>query len=251
MKIPLLALIITTPFLGDYNLQKPVETIRYKSSDGLEIAADLYIKHPKTAPFIVLFHQASWSRGEYREIAPRLNSLGFNCMAVDLRSGGSINDVSNITRQNAMKTMKSTTFADVIPDMMASLDYAKKHLAEGKILIWGSSHSAALALKLAGDHKDKINAVVAFSPGEYFAAMGKPRDYISSSATHISQPAFISSARDEKNNWWGIYVSIPSDHKTYFLPEETAGNHGSRSLWSKYLGAEEYWKALEEFLASI
>lgn len=69
------------------------KTITFPSKDGLTLTADLYIMHDKSAPFIVLFHQARWSRGEYEEIAPRLNMMGFNCMAVDLRSGGQVNGV--------------------------------------------------------------------------------------------------------------------------------------------------------------
>lgn len=226
------------------------ETIRFKSNDGLEMAAELYLSHPKSALFIILFHQANWSRGEYAEIAPRLNSMGYNCMAVDLRSGGSINDIPNITRQNALKAMKETQYVDAIPDMLAAIDYARKNYAHGKLVVWGSSYSAALGLKLCGDNRDKIDAVVAFSPGEYFSSQGKARDYITSSAINITQPAFISSARDEKNNWWGIYVAIPSDRKQYFLPE-SVGNHGSRALWSQYSDAKGYWKSVSEFLASI
>lgn len=226
------------------------ETIRFKSEDGLEMAADLYFNHPKTAPFIVLFHQANWSRGEYAEIAPRLNSMGYNCMAVDLRSGNSVNDVSNITKQNALKAMKETQYVDAIPDMLAAVDYAIKNYAQGKLIAWGSSYSASLALKLCGDYKDKIDAVLAFSPGEYFTSQGKARDYITSSATNITQPAFIASARDEKNNWWGIYVAIPSGKKTYFLPQ-SVGNHGAKALWSKYPDADSYWKAVSDFLTSI
>lgn len=226
------------------------ETIRFKSADGLEVTADLYMNHPESAPFIILFHQANWSRGEYLEIAPKLNGMGYNCLAVDLRSGGSVNDVQNITRQNALKAMKETQYVDAIPDMTAAIDYAHEHFAKGKLIIWGSSYSAALVLKLAAERKDRVDAVLAFSPGEYFASQGKPRDYITSSAVNISQPAFITSARDEKNNWWGMYVAIPSDHKQYFLPK-TAGNHGSRALWSKYPDSLDYWEAVTEFLKSI
>lgn len=226
------------------------ETVHFKSTDGLEVAGDLYWSHPSTAPFIILFHQANWSRGEYLEIAPKLNSMGYNVLAVDLRSGGSVNDIQNITRQNALKAMKETQYIDALPDMMAAISYAKNNFAEGKLIIWGSSYSAALALKLAGDMKEDVDAVIAFSPGEYFTSQGKARDYIASSAINITQPAFVTSGRDEKNNWWGIYVTIPSDNKEFYLPE-TAGNHGSRALWSKYSDSKGYWQAVTAFLASI
>ena len=86
------------------------DTITFKSKDGVVITADLYMAHNKTAPFILLFHQAGWSRGEYLEIAPRLNEMGFNCMAVDLRSGNEINNVKNMTKVSAEKMQKGTSY---------------------------------------------------------------------------------------------------------------------------------------------
>lgn len=226
------------------------ETVYFTARDGLKVAAELYMSHPKTAPFIVLFHQANWSRGEYQEIAPELNKLGFNCLAVDLRSGGAVNGVKNITKQNALKEMKETQYVNAIPDMQAAIKFATKNYANSKLLIWGSSYSSALSLKLAGDLGDEISAVLAFSPGEYFVSQGKARDFITSSAGKISQPVFVTSARDEKNTWWGIYVAIPSDKKKYFLPV-TSGNHGSRALWSKFSDSKDYWTAVKSFLESL
>ena len=35
-----------------------------------------------------------------------------------------------------------------------------------KVIIWGSSYSSALALKIAGDGRVKVDAVLSFAPGE-------------------------------------------------------------------------------------
>jgi len=236
--------------VGFINSALATKTIYFKAKDGVEVAADLYLTHPISAPFIILFHQANWSRGEYKEIAPRLNNMGYNCMAVDLRSGGSINDVNNITKQNAIKGMKETNYVNALPDMEAAIKHAKDNFVEGKLIVWGSSYSAALSIKLAGDTLKPIDAVLAFSPGEYFASQGKPRDYVTSGAININKPIFITSAKGEKNAWWGIYVAIPAERKTYYLPE-TMGNHGSKALWSKFSDAEDYWKEVDRFLSSI
>ncbi|MEM6525979.1 MAG: dienelactone hydrolase family protein [Bacteroidota bacterium] len=230
--------------------QANAETIYFTSEDGLKVAGELYMPHPETAPFIILFHQANWSRGEYNEIAPELNKLGFNCLAVDLRSGDEVNGVKNITKQNALRGMKETQYVNAIPDMKAAIKFASDTYSKGKLIIWGSSYSSALSLKLAGDLGNSISAVLAFSPGEYFVSQGKPRDFITSSAGNITQPVFVTSSRDEKNTWWGIYVAIPSDNKQYFLPK-TSGNHGSRALWSKFSDSPNYWSAVTKFLKSI
>jgi len=223
------------------------DQVTFKAPDGVSVVADLYILHADTVPFIVLFHQAGWSRGEYLEIAPKLNQLGFNCMAVDLRSGKKVNGVENKTNINARKLMKETKYADALPDIAAAVAHAKSYLGKGKLIIWGSSYSAALVLKFAGENPQKIDGVLAFSPGEYFKSMGKPGDWIQSSASNIQCPTFITSSRVEKNSWWKIYEAIVVKTKTYFLPTGS-GNHGSRALWLKFPDNKGYWQAVEQFL---
>jgi dienelactone hydrolase len=224
--------------------------INFQSEDGVEISADLYMIHPETAPFIVLFHQANWSRGEYNEIAPKLNAMGYNCLAVDLRSGGMINNVTNITKLNATKAMKSTQYVDALADMSSAVNYARENFATDKLIIWGSSYSSSLSLVLAAEMEEQIDAVLAFSPGEYFSSQGKPRNYVTTTAGEISQPVFIASARSEKGSWWGIYISMVSEKKIYYLPN-SVGNHGSKALWEQYPDSNGYWEAVTDFLKSI
>ena len=223
------------------------EKITFKASDGLEITADLYMTDSVNRPFIILFHQAGWSRGEYNEIAPKLNKMGYNCLAVDQRSGGKVNDVINETHQRAEKLKLGTTYVDAEVDINSAIEYVKKKYTKAKkLIIWGSSYSSALVLKITGDRSD-VDAVLSFAPGEYFEDMGKPADYISQSAKNITVPVFITSMKAEKPNWWNIYELIPSIGKDYFIPE-TAGQHGSRALWERFPEHKNYWKAVTAFL---
>ncbi|MDN5210695.1 alpha/beta hydrolase [Fulvivirgaceae bacterium BMA12] len=226
------------------------ETITIKADDGVEITADLYLAHDKNAPFIVLFHQAGWSRGEYLEIAPKLNAMGFNCLAVDQRSGGAVNGLKNQTHLSAIELGKKTTYLDALPDMIKAINYCREHYAKGKLLIWGSSYSSSLVIKIAGDHSGLIDGALAFAPGEYFSRFGKSKNFIAQSAGRIDKPVFITSAKNEKNNWWAIYQAIPSADKVYFLPE-TNGNHGSRALWEKFGDHLDYWNSVKDFLNKI
>lgn len=223
---------------------------KIKSGDGIEISADLYQMHPDTADFIVLFHQAGWSRGEYQEIAPKLNARGYNCLAVDQRSGNTVNGVNNITYKNATSAMKETKYLDAYQDIEAVITHVRQNYAKGRVIIWGSSYSSSLVLRYAGEHGDMIDGALAFSPGEYFKAFGKPADYIQSFAATIDDPVFITSARNEKGNWWSIYEAIPGERKAYFVPE-TLGNHGSRALWQKFTDHRAYWKAVDAFLSDL
>ncbi len=236
------------PFLFAWGETK--ESVQFKAEDGLEINADLYMVHDKDAPFIILFHQAGWSRGEYLEIAPKLNDMGYNCMAVDQRSGSAVNGIENETSKRALSKGLPTDYPDALPDLYAAINFVKTTYKPSKLIIWGSSYSSALVLKITGDNPDLVNAAMAFAPGEYFSRFGKSEDWISQSAKNINVPIFITSAKKEHANWKGIYDVIPSEQKQSFLPS-TEGKHGSRALWEKFDDNEAYWKAVIRFLNSL
>ncbi len=226
-------------------------TLTFPSKDGLQISMDAYIDHVDKRPLIVLFHQAGWSRGEYLEIAPKLNKLGFNALAIDLRSGDQINGVINETARRARSAGKGTSYVDALQDVEASLKYARNLVGDQvKVIAWGSSYSAALVLKVAGEHPEWANAVLAFSPGEYFKKAGKPADWIQRSAKLYTRPVFITSAKAEIKRWKPIFDAIKSKRKYAFIPK-TKGNHGSRALWKRYPDSRDYWLAVERFLKLV
>ena len=121
----LLCLCCTFISLAQINNDFSGETITFKASDGISVTADLYMAHKASAPFIILYHQAGYSRGEYRSIAPKLNEMGFNCLAVDQRSGDQVNGVINETHKEAVAMQLPTEYLDAIPDMEAAYLYAK------------------------------------------------------------------------------------------------------------------------------
>ncbi len=227
-----------------------IETIQFPAEDGLLVTADLYLWHGQDAPFVVLFHQAGWSRGEYKEIAPKLGELGFNCMAVDQRSGEAVNEVENETFALAKSKKMPTKFLDALPDMRAALNLVKTRFPNAKRIAWGSSYSAALVLVLAGQEPELIDAVLAFSPGEYFGRFGKSKTYVQEAAKDIKVPVFITASKSEQKAWKSIFEAIPGDSKQSFIPK-TAGNHGSRALWKKYRDSEQYWSSVKSFLGSL
>ena len=132
MKYFVLLTVLLIPVPG---ISQDIQTIKFSSIDGLQLTADLYMPHDKSAPIIVLFHQARWSRGEYLEIAPKLNMLGFNCMAVDLRSGGVVNRVKNESFNKAQQEMKPTTYVSAYIDIDAAISYAREYYAQGKLIL--------------------------------------------------------------------------------------------------------------------
>lgn len=222
------------------------KTVNFPTSDGLNVYADYY-SNGRRNPLIILYHQAGFSRGEFRSIAPRLVDLGFNVLAVDLRSGDIMNQVTNLTQKEALKQGKSTAFEDVIPDLEASFDYAKNKIKSRKIIYWGSSYSASLGFYMASKNPKDYKALIAYSPGEYFKIENKN---ISEFAKDVQIPVYTSSARNEESKWKPIFNSVKSK-KQFYLPAKTKGHHGTIALSSFHDDAEENWQAIIPFLKTL
>lgn len=221
--------------------------VTFPSLDGIKITGDVYMTADEKAPFIILYHQARYSRGEYLEIAPKLNALGFNCMAVDQRSGKEVNEVKNKTHERAVKAGKNTDYLDAWPDLVASLNYVTDNFESQQIIVWGSSYSSALAFPLAAKHPDIINGILSFSPGNYFELEGKS---IADYAKEVKCPVFITSSKSEEIEWRPIYNKLQSTDKSFYLPKDE-GFHGSKALWEENEGHELYWKAVTNFLNKL
>lgn len=223
------------------------ETVLLESKDGLTIKADVYEAGIANAPIILLFHQARFSRGEYRSIAPRLNELGYTCIAIDQRSGGKVKGVKNETFKQASKREMGTSYIDAYPDLELLLTHAKKKYPGQKIIVWGSSYSASLVMVLATQYSDDIAAVLAFSPGTYFPVEGKSiLDY----AARIKCPIFMTCSREEIPAGMNIFNRIKHESKHFYKPE-SEGHHGSKALWPGSDGNAEYWEAVQSFLSSL
>lgn len=135
------------------------QKVSFESKDGLIITADLYISSTEN-PYIILLHQAGYSRGEYKEIAPKLVKLGYNCLALDQRSGEEVNFIKNETAAKAKEKNLPTNYLDALPDIHAAIDYIKQKSSK-PIVLWGSSYSASLSLIVATEDL-KIGALVVF-----------------------------------------------------------------------------------------
>ena len=218
--------------------------VKFQSKDSITITADCY-KANESNPYILLFHQAGSSRGEYRDIAGKLTNLGYNCLAVDLRSGNEMNFVANETADNAKKRNLPTGYLDAEKDMNAAIDYAFEKSGQ-EVILFGSSYSASLSLKIANETA-KVKAVVAFSPGEYFNSDLKIKDQLHD----FNKPVFIASTKKEAEYMDELTTYIGSKYKTLFKPNNGNGVHGARALWESNSSSEEYWLALLVFFSKM
>jgi dienelactone hydrolase len=207
--------------------------ITFDAEDGLPVTADLYMNND-TLPYMILCHQEEASRGEYTEIAKKFGKLGYNCIAIDARAGKAMNEIENETYKAAVKRNKKTDYLEAIKDINAAIDYAYGKNNK-KVVLVGSSYSASLALKIAVDN-EKVKAVFAFSPGEYFENKLKVKEAVKA----LDKPVFVSSSKDEAQFVTEIFDAISSSTKKQFIPEQQ-GMHGAKSLWKDNPNYNEYW----------
>jgi dienelactone hydrolase len=237
----LLFLTLISIFIMETTAQK---TITFPSKDGLTVTADLYEANPGY-PYLLLFHQARYSRGEYKETAERFVKLGYNCLAVDLRSGDEVNFVKNKTAEAAKAKGLPTEYLDTRPDMQAAIEYAA-HKSRKEIVVLGSSYSASMALLLAKENP-QIRALIVFSPGEYF---NKPT-FLRDTIARLDIPIFAASSADEYPYLKELFAKVNPVNVTFFKPSKSKGVHGSSALWKKNPGSEEYWLSLLLFFDQI
>ena len=143
--------------------------VTFETADGVQIFADVHeAASGRSAPIVVLLHQARGNgRGEYVTLAPELNALDVNLLVVDLRNGG--DGFDNVNRTVAALETSDYGYCDAEPDVAAAAEYVRAEGFDGPLFVWGSSYSAALAIRYAAKHPGDVAGYLAFSP-----ASGEP-----------------------------------------------------------------------------
>lgn len=219
--------------------------VEFTAKDGLLISGNLY-EIGADKPVILLCHQAGYNRVEYMDIAPRLNELGYNCLAIDQRSGGNFAGKSNNTVQRAKAKGVKNEMIDAKQDISAAIDFLNDKY-DRKVIVWGSSYSASLAL-LEGLGNEKVKAIIAFSPGDYF---GETAPSLSTAFAKAEKPFLVTSSKEEAPILKALIGTVQLEkNQTQFIPESD-GFHGSRALWLGQKGSKEYWDAVVAFLRAV
>jgi pimeloyl-ACP methyl ester carboxylesterase len=221
------------------------ESVSFAAADGGKVYGDIYrSKEPSTAT-ILLFHQAGSNRGEYETIAPRLEALGYNVLAIDQRAGGTLWNRPNAT---AEAYRGNAGYLAALPDLEGALAFATNEWPKTHVIVWGSSYSASLVFFLAARHPEEIVGLLSFSPGEYFS-----RASVAEQAAEVRCPVFITSAptSDEVAAAKRLFDAVPGTRKTQFIP--TSGVHGASTLRrdANPTGEAEIWSAVDHFLATL
>ena len=253
----LFALIITSLMACSRNTPKNVDygqehQIHFYGPDSLKIYGDLY-KTNKDANTIVLFHQGgSNARAEYRTIIPELTAMGYNILAVDLFLGGQRYGSFNRTISGvALDNFKNpSSYCDDYDNMVATLQYVKQQGFTGKTIIWGSSYSATLAIKLGSEYTNDVAGVLSFSP-----AAGPPMQDCQPNAyiEAISVPLIILKPPNEmgsENAKTQFELAAKHGHQAYAAE---AGVHGSSMLVPERVNGDvaPNWAVVKAFLETL
>jgi dienelactone hydrolase len=214
--------------------------VNFPAKDGLMLTADWYPVN-SNFPVILLCHQNNFSRGEFLDIALRLNKFGFNCLALDQRVGGEVNGVPNETALEAKKKNLKPTYEDAEQDIVAAIDYLYTKYNRS-IHVLGSSYSASLALKIASE-KENVASVIVFSPGEYFT----DKKFVADHIQKLTKPVFATSSKSESEGVTDLLKDVNSRIKIQYVPA-SKGDHGAKVLWPDSQYNQEYWIALMSFL---
>lgn len=217
--------------------------VRFTAADGVLITADHYFVR-KNLPYILLLHQELSSRGEFDSIAEKIVKTGYNCLAVDLRTGLKYGYIENETSRSVAEGNRSSQPLDALKDISAAAEYAW-NMSGQKIILLGSGTSASLAL-IEAKTNEHVKAVIALSPGEYF----RPELDMKSFLADFSKMAFVSCSHIEYPFIAEMFSAMSDKYKTVFKPTSGAGARGSMAFYDDNPAKDEYWLSLLLFLRS-
>lgn len=222
--------------------------VELNASDGVKVHGSLYLPKDegKSRVVALMFHQAGSNADEYKDIAPKLVERGISCLAIDQRSGGTMWGRDNQTVRDSGRS--DWTYEDAYKDLQAAYAWAVEH-KYGRIIVWGSSYSASLALRLASENQ--VAAVIAFSPGEYFT----DKKAVSRWNATVKAPRFFSFTEAEaKNGGYVLYQSLTDTGARHndVVAHNKDGAHGSSALLrDKSQASSYYWGELWRFLEKL
>jgi dienelactone hydrolase len=223
--------------------EKMVIHVQIPTTDSLIVYADIYEMYDSTLKLLYC-HQAGNSKGEYLYHAIMFSQMGYNGMAIDLRSGGTVNNIPNNTAMMAVQRKVANEYKDARLDIEAAIDYMFDCNGGVPIILVGSSYSASLCLLIAKNNP-KVKAVIAFSPGEYLEDV-----HVSDELAGMDKPIFVTSSKMEIPQTVKLIAAVDSSLITHYKPT-VEGVHGSAVLNKLTYGYKDYWEAVFKFLNSL
>ena len=228
-------------------------TVRRTIEEGLEMTADYTRQRAKPkGPIVVCMHMAGSSRGEYADIAPLFAEYDCDVLAVDLRSGGEFGGVANelAAAWSEAHEGETASYEAAYPDVEKAVAWAQELRPDSRVILVGSSYSASLALVYAGRNPQAVDAVLAFSPGEYFKDFARVGLEVKTIEAQVyvtcgNGPRELSLAKP-------IFKAIPKELRSSFWPGEIPASHGARTLIQEDPAyGERQWAPVQKIVRAL
>lgn len=245
-KFSILAIILISILAAENTYSQIVRKskVEFYSTDSLILTADHYFSNEDN-PYILFFHSENSSRGEFDNIAYRFTKMHYNCLAVDLRTGDKYGYVANESAQRDSASNRDKRLINGEQDILASIAFAQT-LSKKNIILFGSSSSASLSLKVASEISN-IDAVMALSPGEYF----KPDFSVENIVSEFKIPIFIAGNEIEQPYLKDIFFELNEEYKSMVNPVGNTTGRGTELLSKDNPANNEYWMAVLIFIKSL
>ncbi len=204
------------------------QTVHFLAEDSVVVYGHLYAAPQGAQALILAFHQAGANgRSEYEPIARRLTALGYTVLAVDQRAGG---DRFGGTNRTVDRLGISRGYCEAAADLEAAVRYGRDTFPGVPLVLWGSSYSAALVLRLAATQPAEVAAVLAFSPASGEPMAGCRPEELSDRIivpTLVLRPkaemdvaSVVSQAEIFRDQGHAVFVADPGRHGSSMLVED-------------------------------
>ncbi len=218
--------------------------VTFAASDGQQVFGTWYSAGRPPKAIIIAAHQAGASGdAEYNEIAFKLAVQGYDVLAIDQRSGG--DRFGGVNRTVAARGI-SGGYCEAEADITGALRFVRDRSAGIPIVLWGSSYSAALVIRVAATDRERVAGVLAFSP-----ASGTPMDgcRAEESAQQLSVPLMVLRPQSEiaiesvaeqaelfRAAGHTVVVADPGVHGSSMLVAERVPGGMVDGTWERVLG---------------
>lgn len=189
------------------------EDISFVTSDGIKIAATLYKAENPSKTGIILLHMRAKSRADWEDFALKLNSAGFDALAIDFRGHGD----SGGTR---VDQFSNQDYQNLSLDVAAAYKYLKSKEPSTNIALIGASIGANVALNYAVQNTNTV-AVVLLSPGLDYKGLKTDE-----TSKQTSKPVFLATSSDDPQSYDGL-ETWKANIKNLELVTYTDAGHGT------------------------
>jgi dienelactone hydrolase len=172
------------------------QSVTINSPDGVKLVGSLYEAGKPMSPALLLLHQWQSDRHPYDDFAKKMQTAGFNVLAIDGRGFG-----ESTKKADGTVVVAGRTDADVkamLGDVGAAFDFLtkNKNVDPKRIGIVGASYGSSLALIFAANNPN-VAAVALLSPGlNYFGSM----QTAPAMKKYGKRPVYMTAAEDDKDS---------------------------------------------------